>query len=197
MSEQDKGYIIYYWMNSFLKGLDLLVFAVIYAFNSTEKNQSYYGSQDWLSTQLHYSRQSISETLKRLQEKEYIIKLNNGYKPNYEVIDKMKCKETLQNEMSGKVTLNVRKPDIDVKKVDIECKESLHNNIYNNIEDNIEDNNNSKECKVSEDTLPWEVDTSIKEGNGGVYDKADKPVEEKVTPLFENCFIRMGRSYIQ
>ena len=133
---KDNNYItIQGWMVNRLKlaGNELMVYAIIYGF-SQDENTRFKGSIKYISESVGASRQAVYEILKKLEKKGLLEKSGktgrgitfSDYKAV--ILDK-NCQKNLQKK--------VKKLDTDVKKLDIECQETLHHNITYSSHDNI------------------------------------------------------------
>lgn len=119
-----------------LKGNELLVYAIIYGFSQAE-NQVFNGSLQYIADWLNTSKQTVINTLKRLQEKGFIEKREK-------YVNGVKFCEYYSKNLNGVV-----------KKFEWGCSKNLNggsqNFLPNNIDDTINDNkkNNIKETYVS------------------------------------------------
>ena len=112
-----------------LKGVQLLLYSVIYGFSQDEES-CFHGGLQYLQDWSNSSRQSVIAALKCLIDQKLIIKEtsfpNNKYFVNKEIIKNLHCK---QNLLNSKQSLQ-------------DCKDNLHNNI-NIINNNINNNTSS------------------------------------------------------
>lgn len=126
--------VIQGWMISELglKGNELLVYAIIYGFSQAE-NQVFNGSLQYIADFVNTSKQTVINTLKRLQEKGFIEKREK-------YVNGVKFCEYYSKNLNGVV-----------KKFEWGCSKNLNggsqNFLPNNIDDTINDNkkNNIKE----------------------------------------------------
>jgi len=134
MNKKDK--IIFWTINTDmtkklgLKGLELLLFALINNFTQDEEGE-FYGRINWLADTLSVSRQAISAAINKLLEKQIIKKIKRKnqiyFKIDKKVIDheiEQYNKKILDTECKESLHDNEKELKGDVKKLDIECKET-------------------------------------------------------------------------
>lgn len=108
-----------------LKGAELIVYAIICGFSQDGKSK-FNGSWKYLASWCNVTEREIAKVLKKLVDKELIIKEKTGNKVQYQV--------------GTKFMLRVNKVHGVVNKVHTEGELSSYNNIDNNIDNNLEDN---------------------------------------------------------
>lgn len=127
-----------------LKGAELIVYAIIYGFSQDGKGK-YNGSWKYLASWCNVTEREIAKVLKKLVEKELIIKEKNMNKVQYQV--------------GTKFIVDMNKVHKGVNKVHGEGEQSSYNNIVNNIEDNIEINRKNERKEIFE--YDWLNDDEI------------------------------------
>lgn len=112
-----------------LKHNELIIFSIIYGF-CQHKGQCFCGSISYLAEWVSSSRQGVSKNLNSLIKKGFIRKESAFPTNRYYIVNQTPVYEEFVNEDLNNV-------EIDVKKVDNECKQILDNNIDNNTNNNI------------------------------------------------------------
>lgn len=161
--------VIQGWMVSELglKGNELLIYAIIYGFSQTDK-QNFTGSLQYLAEWANSTKQGVLKALKSLISKGYIVKLGVSISPT----GQHTCiyHATKFNDVLNKVEWGIKQsltPGI---------KQSLTNNINNNnIEDNIDNNieHFNEEAIKEEFSRVWK-EYPRKEGKDGAYKEYTK-----------------------
>ena len=118
-----------------LKGAELIVYAIIYGFSQDGKGK-YNGSRGYLARWCNVTEREIAKVLKKLVDKELIIKEKTGNKVQYRV--------------GTKFILRVNKVHRGVNKVHTEGELSSYNNIDNNINNNLDINRKNERKEIFE-----------------------------------------------
>lgn len=179
----------YYVVQSFmvkelkLKGLELSCYAIIYGFSQAE-GQVFNGSLQYLADWTCSSKQAIMTALKKLVDKQLLIKTDkfvNGVKfVEYSATDFTSIQETcigLSNKVEGGIQETLIPP----------MQESCPNNILHNKENNIENNidNDKKDKRTSVPNNNNNLDFIIEEPNGFTNELIEGGYIEK-----DNIFIK-------
>ena len=118
-----------------LKGAELIVYAIIYGFSQDGKGK-YNGSRGYLAKWCNVTEREIGKVLKKLVEKELIIKEKTGNKVQYQV--------------GTKFLVRGNKVPTMVNKVPTKREQSSYNNIDNNINNNLDINRENERKEIFE-----------------------------------------------
>lgn len=153
------SFIISPWMSVVLglKGVDLIVFSVVYSISKTGTSE-YFGGTKYINSTFNIHKSSILESFSKLTEKGYIVKVENfvnsisipKYYANIKNIDGM-IDKYIEDHPSENPTHPSENPTVPIGKSD-------HNNINNNLNNNKDihmptnlfGNDDLKDVKVNE-----------------------------------------------
>ena len=160
-----KYYVIQSWMVNTLnlKGLDLLIYAIISGYSQDEESE-FYGSLSYLTEMTGCTKRGIIKSLSYLVENEFIIRRETmvsgiktaRYRVNFKKLEEM--------EQSSQVVNSVHHP---MNSVHPENNLNINNNIYIN-------NAHEEDFEVFWDAYPKHTNTSKKEA----YKKFCKAIEK-------------------
>lgn len=144
------------WMSVVLglKGIDLIVFSVVYSISKTGQSE-YYGGTKYINSIFGIHKTSTLDSFNKLVDKGYIIKvvnlINGISKPKYsaniklidELIDKYLKKNCSNNGNNNRLEIPTDESEIPTRRSEIPTEvvgNSYHNNINSNINNNINNN---------------------------------------------------------
>lgn len=144
------------WMSVVLglKGIDLIVFSVVYSISKTGQSE-YYGGTKYINSIFGIHKTSTLDSFNKLVDKGYIIKvvnvINGVSKPKYsaniklidELIDKYLKENGSNNNNNNRSEIPTDESEIPTRRSEIPTEvvgNSYHNNINSNINNNINNN---------------------------------------------------------